>query len=206
MNHGWKTAVLFLLLIGVLNARSFAINPFLQNREQPTAAEFRGVEWNDDYAPKDIPLTAKVVTRQVAQTAWGGVFEISFEDLKSKASTKREIPALYFVVTDEVITLLYEEKMDEAIRRIAALEKPPAFEDGAIYGISHGAKKFVHPPAQTTIKAEKGACTYLYSHESGHFTKLVWKKGLGLVEYGQGYGAHKDGFQLKRAAPSKAGK
>ena len=190
-------------MIGVLNARYVdPTNPFLR---QSAEAEFRGVEWNDDYAPKDIPLTARVVTDQVAQTLWGGIFEISFKDLQSKALKKREIPPLYFVVTRDVIALLNEEKMTEAIGRIAALEKPPAFEDGDIYGISHGSKTFANPPAKTTIKTEKDTCTYLYSHESGHFTKLVWKKGLGLVEYAQGYGAHRDGFRLKRAAAAKAG-
>jgi hypothetical protein len=206
MNHAWKTAGIFLFMLGVLCAPCFAINPFLPSGAPPATMKFQGTEWNDDYAPKDIPLTAKVVTKQVAKTAWGGVFEISFEDLKSKASQKREIPPLYFVVTDEVIALLNEEKIDEAIQQIAALEMPPAFEDGDIYGISHGAKKFVKPPAQTTITAEKDTCTYLYSHESGHFTKLVRKKGAGIVEYGQGYGARKDGFRLKRATVSKAGK
>lgn len=36
------------------------------------------------------------------------------------------------------------------------------------------------------------------SHNSGHFTKIVWKRGVGLVEYASGYGAHADGFRLKR--------
>ena len=107
-------------------------------------------------------------------------------------------PPLYFVATDEVIALLNEEKMTEAIARIAALATPPSFEDADIYGISHGSKKFADARAKTTIKTEGDTCTYLYSHESGHFTKLVWKKGVGLVEYAQGYGAHQDGFRLKR--------
>jgi len=36
------------------------------------------------------------------------------------------------------------------------------------------------------------------SHNSGHFTKVVWKKGVGLVEYAAGYGAERDGYRLKR--------
>jgi len=199
MKHRWKIAGIFLLLLGALNARDVSpINPFLEQAGPPAGVEFQGVEWNDDYAPKDIPLTAKVVTYQVAATSWGGVFEISFKDLQSKASKKREIPPLYFVVTREVIALLNEEKMTDAIGRIAALDKPPAFEDGDIYGISHGSKTFANPPAKTIIKTGKDTCTYLYTHESGHFTKLVWKKGVGLVEYDRGYGAHQDGFRLKR--------
>jgi hypothetical protein len=204
MSHHWKTTALLLLWLGALNAHSFAINPFLQNREQPTTAEFKGTEWNDEYAPKDIPLTAKVVTTQAAKTPWGGIFKISFEDLTSKAEKKRAIQPLYFVVTDDVIALLNEEKMDEAVKRIAALEKPPKFEDSDIYGISHGAKKLSDSRTRTTIKGEKNTCTYLYNHDSGNFMKVVWQKGLGLVEYGQGAGAHQDGFRLKRAPQSKA--
>ena len=200
MKIRWRTAGVFLLMIGALQAGCFAGNPFLKSGEPPSSVEFRGVEWNEDDAPKDVPLTARVVKKQLAKTSWGGVFEVSFEDLNSKASKKREIKPLYFVVTDEIIALLNEEKMDEAIRRIAALEKAPALADGDIYGISHGSKKFADARAKTTITTEKGICTYLYSHESGHFTKLVWKKGAGLVEYGQGYGAHQDGFRLKRIA------
>jgi hypothetical protein len=206
MKHRWIIAGLFLLLMGVVDAQAEdpVKNPYLQHEEQPV--EFRGTEWNDDYAPKDIPLTAKVGTELAAKAAWGGIFKISFKDLESKASKKREIPPLYFVVTDEVIALLNEEKMTEAIARIAAQEKPPAFEDSDIYGISHGSKKLADARTKTTIKTEKGVCTYLYSHESGHFTKLVWKKGVGLVEYGQGSGAHQDGFRLKREPAPKAGK
>jgi hypothetical protein len=33
---------------------------------------------------------------------------------------------------------------------------------------------------------------------SGHFGKIVWKKGVGLIEHWSGYGAMKGGFRLKR--------
>jgi len=36
------------------------------------------------------------------------------------------------------------------------------------------------------------------SHPSGHFRKIVWKKGVGLIQYDSGYGAAKDGYKLKR--------
>jgi hypothetical protein len=43
-------------------------------------------------------------------------------------------------------------------------------------------------------------CIYLSSHNSsGHFKKLVWKKGVGLVEHASGYGARQDDYRLKRA-------
>jgi len=200
----WKSG-LCLCILAAFQAVSFASNPFLHPSEKDASGvEFRGTEWNDEYAPKDIPLTAKVVTKEVTKTAWGGVYEISFEDLHSKGTTKRAIPPLYLVVTDEVIALLNEEKMDEAVRRIAALEKAPAFEDTDVYGISKGVKKLADARSKTTVTVKGDICTYLYSHESGGFTKLVWKKGVGLVEYGQGEGARKDGFRLKAEAAGKA--
>jgi hypothetical protein len=39
---------------------------------------------------------------------------------------------------------------------------------------------------------------YEANHPSGHFKKIVWKKGVGLVEYASGYGARADGYRLKR--------
>jgi hypothetical protein len=197
MNLRWKLAGVLFVIIGIAHALGVDTgNPFLRAESQ-SEVEFEGVEWNADDAPKDIPLTAKVKTHRVAETPWGGIFVISFRDSRLEAK-EREIKPLYFVVTREIIALLNEEKMDETIRRLAALEKPPKFEDGDIYGLSHGSKKFADARSQTTITTEKNTCTYLYSHDSGHFTKLVWKKGVGLVEYGQGYGAHQDGFRLKR--------
>ena len=41
-------------------------------------------------------------------------------------------------------------------------------------------------------------CIYEASHASGYFKKIVWKKGVGLVEYGNGYDAQTDGYRLKR--------
>ncbi|MEY2505216.1 MAG: hypothetical protein QOG27_1496, partial [Verrucomicrobiota bacterium] len=54
-------------------------------------------------------------------------------------------------------------------------------------------------PRETKIEVKGSLCTYLSSHNSGHFTKLVWKKGVGLIEYASGYGAMADGYRLKRA-------
>jgi len=44
---------------------------------------------------------------------------------------------------------------------------------------------------------------YDSSHLSHHFKKIVWKKGAGLVEYASGYGAHADGYRLKREVTSQ---
>ena len=194
-----------MLVVAFVRTDCLAVNPFLQAKDsEPVVSKFTGVEWNDEFAPEDIRLTGRGVTQRVAQMPWGAVFRISFDDLKSKAPEKREIRTLHFVATDDVIALLNETDMDKAIRKVAALEKPPRFEDRDLYGISKGTKKFLDHPAETTISVKGDLCTYAYRHNSGHFTRVVWKKGDGLVEYAAGYGARRDGYSLKREAVPRA--
>jgi hypothetical protein len=176
-----------------------AANPFLNAPDDtPVSAKFRGTEWGDEIQQDEIPLTAQVVTTRVAKMPWGAIFKIEFTDLKSSAPQKREIRPDYFIVTDDRIVLLNEEDNEAAVKKISALDKPPEFEPGDVYGITTG--KFGHEDGlwKTTISLKGDLCVYDASHPSGHFKKIVWKKGVGLVEYASGSGAHADGFRLKR--------
>jgi len=180
-------------------ATAYAVNPFLDApNDKPAAAKFRGAEWGDEIPQEEIPLSARVVTTRIARMPWGAIFKIEFNDLKSHAPQPRKIEPEYFVVTDDRIVLLNEENIPDAIKRLSAAEKPPKFEPGDIYGITDG--KVEHQDAlwKTTIGLKGNLCVYEASHPSGHFKKVVWKKGMGLVEYASGYGAMKDGFRLKR--------
>ena len=132
---------------------------------------------------------------------WGSIFKIEFVDLKSRAKERREIPPLYFIATDDRIVRLNEENNDAAVKKISAMDKPPAFDEGDVRGITSGKLKHEEgPPWTTTIEIKGDECIYLNSHDSGHFGKFVWKKGVGLVEHSSGYGAMKDNFRLKRAS------
>jgi hypothetical protein len=182
-----------------LASETYAANPFLDApNDQPVSAQFRGTEWGEDIAG-EIPLTARVVTTRLAKAGWGAIFRIEFVDLKSKAAKKREIPSRYFIVTDELIVLLNEEDNEAAVKKIAARPSAPLFEKADVYGIAKGVSVHEDRPWETQIEVKGDLCVYLSSHNSGHFTKLVWKKGAGLIEYSSGYGAHADGYRLKRA-------
>lgn len=183
----------------LLAASAYAANPFLDARDdKPVSAKFRGAEWGDEIQQDDIPLTARVVTTRVANMPWGAIFKIEFTDLKSSAPQKREIRPDYFIVTADRIVLLNEEDNDAAIKKISATDKPPNFEQGDVYGIVSGSFNHEEGLWKTTISVKGDRCVYDSSHPSGHFKKVVWKKGVGLVEYASGYGAHADGFRLKR--------
>jgi len=178
---------------------AFAANSFLDAKDdKPVSAKFRGTEWGDEIQQEEIPLTARLVTTRVAQMPWGAIFKIEFTDLKSSAPKKREIRPDYFIATDDRIVLLNEEDNDSAVKKISAMDKAPTFEKGNVRAITNGKLNYEDGAWTTTIEIKGDKCTYLASHNSGHFTTMVWKKGVGLVEYASGYGAHADGFSLKR--------
>jgi len=194
-SHQIPIAILSILLA----APAFAANPFLDAKDdKPVSANFRGTEWNDENIQGEIPLTARMITTRIAQMSWGSIFKLEFVDLKSRAKERREIRPQYFIATDERIVLLNEEDNDAAAKKISAMEKSPEFEQGYIRAIISGKLHFEDGPYTTTIDVKGDECTYLSSHNSGHYSKFVWKKGVGMVEHGSNYGAMKDGFRLKR--------
>ena len=183
---------------------AFAANPYLDAKDdKPVSADVRGTEWNDEYIKGDTSLTMRMVTTRVASMPWGAIFKIEFTDPKSRAEQKREILPLYFVATDDRIVLLNEENNDAAAKKISTMEKPPDFEQGDIRAIDKGKMKFEEGPYTTEIEAKGDVCTYSTSHNSGHYTKFVWKKGAGLVEHASNFGAAKDGYHLKRSTAKK---
>jgi hypothetical protein len=183
----------------LLPVSAFAANPFLDAKDDnPVSAKFRGTEWGDEIQQEEIPLTAQVVTTRVAKMPWGAIFKIEFTDLKSNAPEPRKITPDYFIITDDRIVLLNEEDNEAAVKKISTLDKPPEFEPNEIYGITSGSFNHEDGLWKATITLKGDLCTYDASHPSGHFKKIIWKKGVGLVEYASGSGAHADGFRLKR--------
>ena len=186
-------------MANLLIVTAYAVNPFLDAKDdKPMSAKFRGTEWGDEIQQHEIPLTARVVTTRIAKMPWGAIFKIEFTDIESSAPQEREIRPDYFIVTDDRIILLNEEDNEAAVKKISSMDKPPQFEPGDVYGITTG--KFSHDDGlwKTTIGVKGDLCVYDSSHPSGHFKKIVWKKGVGLVDYASGSGTHADGFRLKR--------
>jgi len=181
-----------------------AANPFLDAKDdKPVSAKFRGNEWGDEIEQDEIPLTARVFTTRIAKMPWGAIFRIEFADLKSSAQKHREIRPDYFIVTDDRIVLLNEENNEAAVKKISAMNKPPEFQPSEIYGITQDSFDHEDGLWKTEIRLKGDLCIYDSSHPSGHFRKIVWKKGVGLVEYASGYGAHADGYRLKRTTTAQ---
>jgi len=176
-----------------------AANPFLDAKDdKPVSAMFRGNEWGDEIDQEEIPLSARMITTRLATMPWGAIFKIEFTDLKSSAQKQREIRPDYLIVTDDRIVLLNEENNDVAAKKISTLDKPPQFEPNEVYGITSDSFEHQEGEWKTTIKLKGDLCIYEATHPSGHFKKMVWKKSVGLIECADGYGAHADGYRLKR--------
>jgi hypothetical protein len=199
------------MMMSTFPVLGYAANPFLDDKDdKPVSAKFQGTQWGDDIEEEEIPLTMGLITTRVAKMPWGAIFKIEFGDLTSRARNsagvrpkKRKIRPDYFIVTDDRIVLLNEEDNDAAVKKISGLDKPPEFEPGDIYGITSGSFEHQEGEWKTTIRLKGDLCVYDASHPSGHFKRMVWKKGVGLVEYANGYGAHADGYRLKRVAITK---
>jgi len=182
----------------------YAANPFLDAKDdKPVSAMFRGNEWGDEIDQEEIPLRARMITTRLATMPWGAIFKIEFTDLKSSAQKQREIRPDYFIVTDDRIVLLNEENNDVAAKKISTLDKSPQFEPNEVYGITSDSFEHQEGEWKTTIKLKGDLCIYEATHPSGHFKKMVWKKGVGLIECADGYGAHADGYRLKREVTSQ---
>ena len=188
----------------LLSGSVYGGNPFLAAKDdKPVSAAFHGSEWGNDIDQEEIPLSARMTTTRLAKMPWGAIFKIEFTDIKSRAEKPREIRPDYFIVTDDRIVLLNEEDNDAAIKKISTLDKPPEFEPNDIYGITSDSFEHQEGEWKTTIKLKGDLCVYNASHPSGHFKRIIWKKGIGLVEYASGYGAHADGYRLKREITSQ---
>jgi hypothetical protein len=197
MKHRLQLQLITLSIL--LASPILAANPFLDAKDDnPVSANFRGTEWNDENIDGDIPLSARVVTTRIAQMSWGAIFKIEFIDLKSRASEKREIGPDYFIATNDRIVQMLEENNQEAAKKIAAMDNPPPFDEYTVSGITNGHFKHQEGLWETKIDVKGDLCVYDSSHPSGHFKRIVWKKGVGLVQYDSGYGAAKDGYKLKR--------
>lgn len=186
-----------ILALLTLAATALAANPYLDLKDgQPITQSYAGKEWGDEIAApteEGVDFSAKVTMQRVAAMSWGEVVKVTFEPKGS-----RVIQPMFLLVTDGQILLLNAEDMDKEVKAIADMKKQPKYQKGDVRALASGSLNFQDGPWTTKLTTKAGTCTYLSSHNSGHFSKLVWSKGAGLVEISHGQGAMQDGFRLKR--------
>ena len=200
----WAAAILLGVLLVGTSAR--AANPFLSAADdQPVGANFTGTRWGDATAEGERPFSARVVTTRLAQLSFGAVFKLDFIEVADKGAPPRRLPPWYFLATDGEIAVIKDENPGEVIARLKRLTKAPPLVAQDIYGLSRGSRTYKLDKLSVARLTVTGArCVYKRTGAAGHFTTLVWQRGVGLVELAQGRGARAEGFRLVRAAqPAK---
>ncbi|MEM7394769.1 MAG: hypothetical protein AAF492_20750, partial [Verrucomicrobiota bacterium] len=176
---------------------SEAGNPFLAlETSDPVTEAWAGIRWCDETgaSPENgSPIRATVTIRKVAEMSWGRIIRYRFD------CEEREVPALYYLVRDNVILELVSDDMEFLIGRIAAMKNAPHFESTDVRALSEpGEQRAKDGPWTMDISSDASSSTYRAHHNSGHFAIQIFDRRSGLVEYSMGYGAGKEGFRLQK--------
>ena len=193
-----------ILLSALLFATSaWAANPFLNAADdQPVGANFTGTQWGDAIAQGERPLSARVVTTRLAQLPFGAVFKIDFIEVADQGAPPRRLAPWYFLATDGEIVAIKDENPGAVIASLKRLAKAPPRVAQDIYAVSRGSRTYrLDKLSIARLTANGARCIYKWTHNAGHFTTLVWQRGVGLIELAQGRGARADGFRLVRVGP-----
>ena len=195
------------LLVSVVSA--LGANPYLHFADDKAVVrEFTGEEWDQERlgindkgdGGKRAPLAATVTTLRLEAMPWGEIYRITFK--VTPAASERNIGPYYLLVTDNEILHLNSADMDREIRVIRGMKKQPRYDKEDVDALTKGALKFKEGPWVTEISIKGDACFNRRWHDgSGHFSRMVWKKGAGLVEVAMGRGAELTGYELKLQLP-----
>jgi hypothetical protein len=171
-----------------------AANEFLDvPDENLTAGFWQGYHWKpDDPAPTEqgAPIRCEVSCRRLADMPWGQIVRYRFQ------SDDRAIEPLYFLVRPEVILELDSPDMARTLVKVSHMAKPPKYDPGDVRCGEPGGFPVTEGSWTTEMTDDGDLRTYLSHHPSGHFRKMIWKRGAGLVYYASGYGAMQDGFRV----------
>ena len=198
---------LFALLASVVCA--LGANPHLHlPDDRPVIREFSGEEWDQDRlgtnkkgdGAKRAPLSATVTTLRLETMPWGEIYRITFK--VTPAASERNVGPYYFLVTDDEIIEINSADMDREIHVIRGMKKQPRHERTDVAALTKGAMKFKDGMWVTEVIIKGDTCRWERWHDgSGHFSRMVWKKGAGLVEVAMGRGAELTGYELKLPLP-----
>lgn len=199
----WPRLGAFILLLSLLaSGESRAENPYLQARDdKPVGVDLQGTEWGDDIDGGERTLAARMTTTRVAVLPYGAVFRIEFVSLPTQAQMPRALPRWLLLATAQEIAILESDDEAATLQRLQQQASPPPFAAEAVRAITRGRRQLSHTrtsASQVSVTGDR--CTYRYMHPSGHFTTLVWQRGVGLIEYAAGRGARADGVRLRRRA------
>lgn len=206
-------AILALLLL--LQGWNTHANPYLPDLDKPI--RYSGVQWNDEWQG-DSAIQAEGKFSSVAKFDAGEIVKFSLATT-GKPKHPRTFPEFLFWVTNE--GAIYRLPTDDTKQapKVEPLDivVPVVTEEGKFGGApkssgdvpiisSEYGWRWTSAPWTTEIATDNGGLVMFRSyHPSGHFTRMLWQRGLGITEISMGSGARQDGWELHRTA-APAGK
>ncbi|MDF2985409.1 MAG: hypothetical protein K0R50_919 [Eubacterium sp.] len=188
---------------------------------------YRGSLWNQDmydaegskYAEYNkyldsegrLRVMANLAVSKVAKLTKGNIYELKFSITGAKNNTEEKDEKIYLWITKDKIYQFcppndfdYKGFVENGIVNelgcIKEMEKSgqlPSTERSLIRCINTN-MKFKEDVWETEISVTNNQCTYCaYNSRNSSYSKFVWETGKGLVCYSWGYGARKEGLDLK---------
>lgn len=219
--------VLRTFLLVVFLASSVRADDFLPISTQ--SARLTGTQWDEEHS-KDRPLSAAMTMHELGKGDFGTAVEIRFD---TKGS--RLIAPLQWIITPkgEINDVWFGEEGAELKQWVGGGAKPsltlgdvrapacdadartllPPASAGTQVASDQHCWLWTTGPTQHSIRLNPARDVLRYSawHEgNSNFITLVLQRGVGIVRYAMGSGAHRTGFELNRvfekAKDSKDGK
>lgn len=188
-----------------------AEHPFLSATSEPI--RFTGTHWNDEWSG-DSPLAVDAKITSLAKTDAGELLRIQFSPVGTPKHPRKLSPLTFWVAAQGAIFRIAEdadaappaptalglsELLLPAVDEAGCFSGTPPAADGATLAVADRGWRWVAQPWTTEIGIDHGyTVRFLATHPSGHFTKFVWQKGIGLNEISVGSGARQDGWSLQR--------
>lgn len=216
-------------LLSLLVGAAAADHPFLPLKEEAAESDFTGEHWNDDWKEHQAPLAAHLSVRQLAEFPEGRVVEISLQTKGKPRHEQAFAPQQWLLTPDGSISRVDVGEQSAALEKWKAsghvpppepddLLCPPQDESGYFTTVAESTEadvvkvhvtaqqwQWARQPWTTRVTTDDGSTVeFLSEHPSGHFSKIVWRRGVGILELAQGSGAGQSGWRLYRTlAPAQ---
>lgn len=153
---------------------------------------YQGQSWSEEW-DGDKKVNASLQIEKLVELGRGELYRLSFTIDQLEKPEKR---TLYLWVAEQEIYEL-AVKVEEA-QQMQKTGQSPEISPGDLR-FKQADWELEQPPWHSSIEDDGQTCKYQTVHNSGHFSTWVWAKGQGLVQYARGYGAHRAGWDLRRA-------
>jgi len=187
-------------------------NYYFENIDNNRTYPFTGLAWGEVLKNKN--LIKAPIKGNLELKFWGALTEGKVYDLKfitkslTIAKSYREQELVIWVTKQFIYEFQPPENFDInkmlthgtfdklALFKFLALNKISPSKDKTFILCSSKNTNYQDGPWETQIISNNVTCSYMSTHNSGHYREILWKKGKGLTQYSFGFGAGNAGMSF----------